>query len=65
MFRGVKWPWRETDHSPPPSDKVKNAFSYISPSPIRLRGVVLSLRQRLESNQESSEYRGHPDDPVI
>jgi len=32
----------EADHSPPSSAEVKNAWSYISTSPIRLHGVVLS-----------------------
>jgi hypothetical protein len=25
---GVKWPGREADHSPPPIDELKNAWSY-------------------------------------
>jgi len=33
---------RETDHSPPSSPEVKNAWSYTSTSSIRLHGVVLS-----------------------
>jgi hypothetical protein len=32
---GVKRPGREADHSPPSSAEVKNAWSYISTSPIR------------------------------
>jgi hypothetical protein len=39
---GVKRPGREADHSPPSSAEVKNAWSYVSTLPIRLRGVVLS-----------------------
>jgi hypothetical protein len=39
---GVKWPGCETDHSPPSSAKVKNAWSYTSTPPICLHGVVLS-----------------------
>jgi hypothetical protein len=38
----IKRPGREADHSPPPSAKVKNAWSYIYTPPIRLHGVVLS-----------------------
>jgi hypothetical protein len=39
---GVKRPEREAKHSPPSSAEVKNAWSYTSTHPIRLRGVVLS-----------------------
>jgi hypothetical protein len=39
---GVKCPGRETDHSPPSSAWVKNAWSYTSTPPIRFHGVVLS-----------------------
>jgi hypothetical protein len=39
---GVKPPARETDHSPPSSAEVKNAWSYTSTLAIRLHGVVLS-----------------------
>jgi hypothetical protein len=39
---GVKRPGRESDHSPPSSDEVKNAWSYTSTPTIRLHGVVLS-----------------------
>jgi hypothetical protein len=42
FFLGVKRPGRETDHSPPSSAEVKNAWSYTSTPPIRLHGVVLS-----------------------
>jgi len=38
----VKRPGREVDHSPPSSDKVKNAWSYTSTSPISLHCVVLT-----------------------
>jgi hypothetical protein len=41
-FPGVKRQGREADHSPPSSAEVKNAWSYISISPIRLHGVVFS-----------------------
>jgi hypothetical protein len=34
------WP----DHSPPFSAEIKNEWSYTSTSPIRLRGVMLSLK---------------------
>jgi hypothetical protein len=39
---GVKRPVRETDHSPPSSAEVKNAWSYTATPPVRLHGVVLS-----------------------
>jgi hypothetical protein len=39
---GVKRSGREVDHSPAPSDEVKNAWSCYPHSPIRLQGVVLS-----------------------
>jgi hypothetical protein len=39
---GVKRPGCESDHSPPSSAEVKNAWSYISTPPVRLHGVVLS-----------------------
>jgi hypothetical protein len=39
---GVKRPGRETDHSPPSSAEVKNAWSYTSTPSIRLYGLVLS-----------------------
>jgi hypothetical protein len=42
---GVKQPGREADHSPPSSAEVKNACSYTSTTPVRLRGVVLSYAQ--------------------
>jgi hypothetical protein len=41
---GVKRPGRETDHSPPSSAEVKNSWSYIANSPIRLHGVVVRLK---------------------
>jgi hypothetical protein len=43
---GVKRPGRETDHSPPSSAEVRNAWSYTSTHPIRLYGVVLSKKHR-------------------
>jgi hypothetical protein len=39
---GVKQSGHETDHSPPSSAEVKNAWSYTSTHPIRLHGVVLN-----------------------
>jgi hypothetical protein len=39
---GVKRSGRETDHSPPSSSEIKNAWSYNSTPQIRLHGVVLS-----------------------
>jgi len=39
---GTKRPGLEADHSPPSSAEVNNAWSYTSPPPIRLHGVVLS-----------------------
>jgi hypothetical protein len=38
---GVRRPRRESDHSPPSSAEVKNAWKYTSALPIRLHGVVL------------------------
>jgi hypothetical protein len=42
LFLGLKRPWREADHSPQSIAEVKNVWSYISTSPLLLRGVVLS-----------------------
>jgi hypothetical protein len=39
---GIKQPGRETDHSPPSSAEVKNAWSYTSTHPVCLNGVELS-----------------------
>jgi len=39
---GVKLPVHDVDYSPRSSGEVKNAWSYTSPPPIRLHGVVLS-----------------------
>jgi hypothetical protein len=39
---------READHSPTSSAKVKSAWSYTSTPPIRLHGVVLSLKKAQE-----------------
>jgi hypothetical protein len=39
--RGVKRPWLEADHSPPPSVEVKKPWVLYINSPIRLYGVVL------------------------
>jgi len=41
----IKWPGRESDHSPPSSAEVKNAWRYTSTPPISLHGVVLSSAQ--------------------
>jgi hypothetical protein len=41
----VNQPGREADHLPPSSAEVKNGWSYTSTSPIRLHGVVLSLKK--------------------
>jgi hypothetical protein len=38
---GIKRDGSETDHSPPSSAEVNNAWSYTSTPPIRLNGVVL------------------------
>jgi hypothetical protein len=38
---GIKRPGRDVDHSPPPSDEAKNAWSYTSTPSIRFHGVVL------------------------
>jgi hypothetical protein len=40
----------EADHSPPSSAKVKKAWSYTSTPPIRLHGMVLSLKKRHRDN---------------
>jgi hypothetical protein len=42
---GVKRPGHEADHSPPSCAEVKNAWSYTSTPPIRLRGMVLSYKK--------------------
>jgi hypothetical protein len=42
----IKLPGLETDHSPPYSDEVKNAWSYTSTRPIRLHDVVLCAPYR-------------------
>jgi hypothetical protein len=42
FFLGVKRPARETDHSPPSSAEVKNAWSCTSTPPVHLHDVVLS-----------------------
>jgi hypothetical protein len=39
---GLKRPWHEADHSPPPSAEVKNAWVCTSTHPIHLHGVVPS-----------------------
>jgi hypothetical protein len=42
---GVKWSGREADHSPPSSAEIKDAWNYTSTAPIRLHGVVFSLKE--------------------
>jgi len=42
LFLGIKPPRREADHAPPSSTKVKDAWSYTSPTSVSLYGVVLS-----------------------
>jgi hypothetical protein len=42
---GVKEPVSETDHSPPSSAEVKECVELYLHSPIRLHGVVLSLKK--------------------
>jgi hypothetical protein len=39
---GIKRPERESDHSPPSSAEVNNAWSYTSTLPISLRCLVVS-----------------------
>jgi hypothetical protein len=46
---GVKQPGREADHLPPSSTEVKNAWNYTSTPPIRLHGVVLSLKKNRDN----------------
>jgi len=41
LYPVVKRPVHEADRSPPPSNQVKNAWSYTSTPPIRLHGVAL------------------------
>jgi hypothetical protein len=43
---GVKQPGREADHSSPSSTEVKECVNIYLHSPIRLHGVVLSLKHR-------------------
>jgi hypothetical protein len=38
----VKWPGRESDHSPPSSAEVKNTWGYTSTPSIRIHGVVFN-----------------------
>jgi hypothetical protein len=42
LSTGIKWLEHEADHSPPSSNKVKNAWSYISIPLMHLHGVVLN-----------------------
>jgi hypothetical protein len=41
-FPGIKRPGRETDHTPPSSTEVQNAWSSTSTPSIRCHGMVLS-----------------------
>jgi hypothetical protein len=41
LFMGVKRPRSEAEHSLPSSAEVKNAWSYASTRPLRLRGLVV------------------------
>jgi hypothetical protein len=50
FFPGVKRSGREADHSSPSSANVKNAWSYISTPPIRLQGVVCSVKTKHVDN---------------
>jgi hypothetical protein len=34
LFRGVKWPGSDAEHSPPSSVEVKNEWNYTSTSPM-------------------------------
>jgi hypothetical protein len=47
---GIKGPGREADHSSPSSAEVNNAWSYTSTPPLRLHGVVLSLKKKHRDN---------------
>jgi hypothetical protein len=42
LFPELKQLGHKTDHSPPSTAKVKNAWSYISTHPICLHGMVLN-----------------------
>jgi hypothetical protein len=44
MIMAVKRPERETNHPPPSSAVVKNAWNYTSIPPIRLHGAQLKHR---------------------
>jgi hypothetical protein len=44
-FPGVKRPGRKAENSLPSSAEVKNVWSYVFTLPIRLHGVVLSLKK--------------------
>jgi hypothetical protein len=47
---GIKRPGREADHSVLSSAEVKNVWTYTSLPPIRLHGVVLSLKKKHRDN---------------
>jgi hypothetical protein len=44
-FLGAKRPGRETNHSPLLAPRSKNEWNYTTTPPIRLHGVVLSLKK--------------------
>ena len=48
VFPGLKRPWREADHSPPPpsSAGVKNECSYI-PTPLCLHGCIVTAKEKV------------------
>jgi hypothetical protein len=47
---GLKQPGREADHSPPSSAEIKECVELYLHSPIRLHGVVLSLKKKHSDN---------------
>jgi len=42
-FLGLRRPWREADHSPPSSAKVKNSWNYNSTPPAYIHGVHINF----------------------
>jgi hypothetical protein len=42
FIAAAEWSRREADHSPPSSVDIKNVWSYISTSPIRIHVAVLA-----------------------
>jgi hypothetical protein len=49
-FPGVKRPGREADHTPPSSAEFKECVELCLHSPIRLHGVVFSLKKKHRDN---------------